>query len=304
MEVRSSVGGVKGRSGWWSELGVGKWGACGQSEDYFENSMKWIDRAEARFGHLAISYLVQGIALLCGFSFMLSLFSKDFFELLSLDPQLVMQGQIWRLVTYLFVPNIFSLLPFPHWLNAVFFVVFMIWMGNGLEQAWGAFRLNLFCLVTMVGITVAAFFFGATYAQFMFTQALFFAFARFYPDTEISLYFVLQVKVKWMAWLSAAWICWRFTFAGGSYRCSVLAIFASYLLFFGKDIWEEFWLRRTVAARREKFDQALAVEGTLHECRVCGRTELSGADLEFRVAGDGEEYCGEHLPKAKLGGDL
>ena len=279
-------------------------GRVGKVRIILNNSMKWIDRAEARFGHLAISYLVQGIALLCGFSFMLSLFSPGFFGLLSLNPQLVMQGEVWRLVTYLFVPQIFSLLPFPHWLNAVFFVVFMIWMGNGLEEAWGAFRLNLFCLVTVVGITVAAFFYGATYAQFMFTQVLFFAFARFYPDTEISLYFVLQVKVKWMAWLSAAWICWRFTFADGSYRWSVLAIFGSYFLFFGKDIWEEFWLRRTVAARREKFDRALAVEETLHICRVCGRTELSGDDLEFRVSGDGEEYCTEHLPKSNPGGDL
>ena len=263
--------------------------------------MKWIDRAETRFGHLAISHLLQGIALLCAMSFILSKLNEGFFDLLALDPRLVMEGQVWRLVTYLFVPQIFSLLPFPEWLNAAFFVLFMLWIGNGLEAAWGAFRLNLFCLVTMLGITVAAFVFGATYAQFMFTQVLFFAFARFYPDEQISLYFVLQVKVKWIAWLSAAWLCFQFTFSGSnSFRASLIAVLASYFLFFGREIFQEVRTRGEVATRRRKFETAAAVpEGfSLHTCEVCKRTENSAPELEFRVAKDGHEYCTAHLPKA------
>jgi hypothetical protein len=261
--------------------------------------MKWIDRAEARFGHFAISHLLHGIALLSAMSFILYKLNPHFFEVLALDPQLVMQGQVWRLVTYVLVPSIFSLLPFPEWLNAAFFILFMMWMGNGLEEAWGAFRLNLFCLVTMIGITVAAFLFGALYAQFMFTQVLFFAFARFYPDTQIHLYFVLPVKVKWLAWFDAALLAFQFTVQGNSYRAALVAVLASYLLFFGREIWQDARTRGQVSARRRRFEQAAALpdDFSLHRCEVCGRTENVAPDLEFRVAKDGQEYCLEHLPR-------
>lgn len=266
----------------------------------FEKTMKWIDRAEARFGHLAITHLLHGIALLSGMSFILYKLNPHFFKLLALDPQLVMQGEVWRLVTYVLVPSIFSLLPFPEWLNAAFYIFFMMWMGNGLEQAWGAFRLNLFCLVTMIGITVGAFVFGALYAQFMFTQVLFFAFARFYPDEQISLYFVLAVKVKWIAWVSAAWLCYQFTFSDNSFRASLLAVLVSYFLFFGREIFHELRMRGEVTVRRRRFEQAAALPAdfSLHRCEVCGRTEATAPELEFRVAKDGHEYCTEHLPKA------
>ena len=261
--------------------------------------MKWIDRAEARFGHLAITRLLHGIALLCALSYVLDLTNPGFFSLLELKPALVMEGQVWRLVTYVLVPQIFSLLPFPEWLNAAFFVLFMMWMGNGLEEAWGAFRLNLFCLVTMLGITIAAFLFGAGYAQYMFVQVLFFAFARFHPDLQIHLYFVLPVKVKWMAWLDAAILAWQFTFQSNSFRAALLAILGSYFLFFGREIWHDLRHRKTVAARRQRFEQALAPadDDTLHRSETSSRTEITGPEREFRVAQDGHEYCTEHLPK-------
>lgn len=265
----------------------------------FENLMKWIDRAEARFGHLAISHLLHGVALLCALSFILYKFNPDFFQLLALDPQRVLEGQVWRLVSYVLVPNIFSLLPFPEWLNAAFFILFMMWMGNGLEEAWGAFRLNVFCLVTMLGITVAAFLCGAAYAQYMFVQVLFFAFARFYPDVQINLYFVLPVKVKWLAWFDAALLAFQFTFQTNSFRAALLAVLASYFLFFGREIWHDLRHRQTVATRRQRFEKAAARpdDESLHRCETCGRTELTGPELEFRVARDGHEYCTEHLPK-------
>jgi hypothetical protein len=262
--------------------------------------MKWIDRAESRFGNLAIPYLIQGIAFLSAFVFIIyKMLNPQIFTLLELYPDRVMAGEVWRLVTYLFIPSIFSLLPFPDWLNAVFYVLFMIWMGNGLEQAWGPFRVTLYCLTTILGITVAAFFFGTYFSTYMFTQAVFFAFARFYPDQQINLYYVLPVKIKWLAWADAAYLLFRFTFGGNSYRMAMIAALASYLLFFGKEIFAAAKHRQEVAVRRQRFETAVRMpEGsTLHQCTVCGRTEVQAPDLEFRVAKDGQEYCLEHLPK-------
>jgi hypothetical protein len=50
------------------------------------------------------------------------------------------------------------------------------------------------------------------------------------------------------------------------------------------------------AGRRKKFKEAkLSDEDSFHRCKTCGRTEKSDPDLEFRMAEDGEEYCGDHL---------
>lgn len=267
--------------------------------------MSWINTLEPKLGRFAIQGILSYVAAMCLVTFVIyKTINPQIFQILELSPRLVLQGQVWRLITYLFIPSIYSLLPFSDWLNALFYTLFLVWIGNGLEHAWGAFRLNVYCLLCTVGITVAAFFFGTNFSHFMFAQAVFFAFARIYPDTQISLYYILPVKVKWVAWFDAAWIVWQFTFYGNSYRMAVLAAFACYLIFFGRDIWDEARHRQTVVTRRRRFesDVKASVTETLHRCVICGRTEVVAPDLDFRVARDGQEYCLEHLPKSPAAG--
>ena len=58
----------------------------------------------------------------------------------------------------------------------------------------------------MIGTTIAAFFFGRNFSNTMLNASLFFAFASFYPDEVIYIFFILPVKVKWLAWISAAFL--------------------------------------------------------------------------------------------------
>jgi hypothetical protein len=260
--------------------------------------MKWIDRAEARFGHLAIPGLLRIVAGFNALCFVLIKLNPQFIRFLVLDRELVLQGEVWRLLTYIFVPSIGGL--FPDWFGAAIYIVYLIWIGDGLEQAMGAFRLNLFYLLGMLGTTVAAFLANSDPSGFLLNSSLFFAFARFFPETSIYLFFILPVKVKWMAWVSAAFLL--LNFLGGSWgsRAAMLVALANFLVFFGPEIAHEARHRQDVTQRRRRFESATKVEEgeSLHRCEVCGRTELVAPELEFRVAKDGHEYCAEHLPKS------
>lgn len=261
--------------------------------------MSFLDKFERRFGFIAIPGLLRYIAILTALVFVLYKVDPSYLGLIDLDPSAIGRGQVWRLVTYLFIPQLTSLLPLPDWVNAAFYVLFLWWMGNGLEGAWGPFRLTLFVLIGMIGTTVAALLFGASFSNIMLTASLFFAFANFFPDVVIYFAYVLPLKVKWIAWGTAALLLYSFIFASMEYRAAFVAAMANYILFFGAETYRAARHRKEVTERRKRFEvQARDAETEpLHKCATCGATELTDSSLEFRVARDGEEYCIAHLPR-------
>jgi hypothetical protein len=51
------------------------------------------------------------------------------------------------------------------------------------------------------------------------------------------------------------------------------------------------------AQRRKRFNSRKDPEDSaFHTCAACDRTDVTDPQLEFRVGGDGREYCEEHLP--------
>ncbi|HEV3409688.1 MAG TPA: hypothetical protein VG095_05310, partial [Chthoniobacterales bacterium] len=162
-----------------------------------------------------------------------------------------------------------------------------------------AFRVTLYFLVGMIGTTVAAFLFGAQFSNMMLAASLFFAFAWFYPDEVIYVFFILPMKIKWLAWISAALLLLSFLGAPLAYKMAAIPALANYIIFFGPQIFSQARHRQEVTTRRKRFEmQARSESEPLHRCAVCGATELSDPNLEFRVASDGEEYCMNHLPSA------
>ena len=258
--------------------------------------MNWIDFLEKKLGRLAIPGLIRMIVGLNALVFCLQFVNPAFIDLLRLDRHMILQGQVWRLVTYLFIPQFGGML--PAFLSVLIYLWFLWLIGEGVEHAMGPFRFNLFYFTGMLGTTIAAFFFGSNFSSVMLNASLFFAFARFYPDTEFYLFFILPVKVKWLAWIYAFTILvvTPLMLPGNqlTYYVSVLITLANYLLFFGPEAWVTARSRATVAQRRQKFEAALDSEA-LHCCAVCQRTELTHPWLEFRVGPDGLDYCMEHL---------
>ena len=259
---------------------------------YHERYVNWLDKLERRIGFIAIPGLIRIVVGFTALVFILVRLQPEFQYALALDPAKIRHGEVWRLITYIFLPSTFSF----WWI--VFALWFLWFIGDGLERAWGAFRVTLYFLVGMIGTTIAAFFFGSNFSNVMLTSALFFAFARFYPDEVIYVFFVLPLKIKWVAWALGAFVLFGFVMGSMSYRMATLAALSNYIIFFGPEFFHQARHRRNVAARRERFEVSKRDETEpLHRCTTCGATELSDPNLDFRVARDGEEYCVPHLPQ-------
>jgi hypothetical protein len=255
-------------------------------------TMSFLDKLERRLGFIAIPGLIRAVVTLNALVFVLVLLNKGFDSYLVLDIARVRAGEVWRLVTYIFVPQT------GHFLLVVVALWFLWFIGDGLERAWGPFRLTLYFLVGMSGTTVAAVLSSSQFSSQMLFTSLFFAFAHFYPEETIYVFFILPLKIKWIAWIYAGFLLLGFATQSNSYRLALIAALSNYLIFFGPGVIRHLRQRKDVAVRRQRFQvQSRSEEEPLHRCATCGATELTDPNLEFRVARDGEEYCIAHLPR-------
>ncbi len=272
----------------------------GGSESGDSSLMNWLDRAEVKFGHLAIPGLVRIVVAFNTLVFALSIFSPNFIDLLELDINRVMHGEVWRLVTYIFIPSFgggtFGLL------FLLFYLMFLWFVGNALEQAMGSFKLNVFYFLGMLCTTIGACIARETaFSNGMLNSTLLFACAHFYPDLIISIWGIIPVKLKWVAWFTGALIAFAFIFDTWIGRLATIAAMGNYLIFFGPEMLRNARHRSEVQTRRRRFERDMNVDSplSLHRCVVCGRTEHSSPHLHFRVSKDGNEYCMDHLPKVQ-----
>jgi membrane associated rhomboid family serine protease len=255
--------------------------------------MKWNDSLEAKYRHLAIPGLIRMVVALNALTFALGLMNPAFTQYLTLSPALIRQGQLWRLFTFIFIPQTSSII-------FLFFGLMFLWyMGDALEQAWGAFKLNLFYFCGMAGVIAAAFLFGGGASGFFLNTSVLFAFATLFPDEVIYLV-IIPVKVKWLGLFSFACLLAVFLPAGAQVKSAFIVSFANYLLFFGPALVKNLRNSHAAAARRAEFaGKSLPEDEPLHRCIVCKETEVSNPDLDFRVSKDGNEYCTRHLPGAQ-----
>jgi membrane associated rhomboid family serine protease len=262
--------------------------------------MTWLDKLERRFGFLGIPGLIRIVIGFTALVYFLMYLNHGFESFLDLDPARIRHGEIWRLVTYIFIPRGIGASGTLQPLWVILALWFLWFIGEGLERAWGPFKLTLYFFIGMIGTTIAAFFFGSKLSNGMLIASLFFAFARFYPDEVIYILFILPVKIKWLAWIFASFLLVGFVLNSNSYRAALVAAFANYFIFFGPEIIHQATHRREVSTRRKRFEaQSRGADEALHRCAVCGATELTDPSLDFRVARDGEEYCMAHLPKTQ-----
>ena len=256
--------------------------------------MALLNRLERSLGRFAVPHL--SLCIVLGQVFFWGVWYLGFFDLerILLLPAAVRAGEVWRVVSFLLAPP--STQPV-----FIAFTWYIFWMfGSALEEFWGAFRYNLFLFVGWALTAGLAFIYPfAQTTNLFWTGLVSLAFAFLNPNFEMLLFFILPVKVKWLALLQ--WLYYGYVFAvyGAPVKLAVLAAVATFLIFFSGEI-----VARLRTGRRRvayQASQAASREDELqprHRCRICGKTELTDPQMDFRYcskcAGD-ECYCSEHL---------
>lgn len=256
--------------------------------------MNWFDKLERKFGHIAIKGLMTIIVALNAAVYLLSFLDPTLQFKLKLIPSLVLHGEVWRLITYIFIPPVAT----PIWIIFVLYFYHMI--GSSLEHEWGSFRFNIYYLLGMICTTAAAFLTGGDTTATYLNTSLFLAFAYIYPDFQILLFFVLPVKVKYLAWLNWGFIAVTVLFPLFPVSTKVAAAVSviNFFIFFGKDLLTRSKTNRHVYHNKRRFNADLPKNFTIHKCSVCGITEKENPRMDFRYCSTCEgdyEYCMDHL---------
>jgi len=189
--------------------------------------MTWLDKVEKRLRWLRVpnlmNIIVGGMALVWLLDWLPGV---NLSGMLSLNMAQVARGQIWRLVTFVFLPPSGSIL-------TLVLGLYFYWMiGSSLERQWGAQRFTLFYLVGMVGVILAACITGYGTNAFL-NLSMFFAFAAMWPDFQVMLFFLLPIKIKYLALLDAVLYIWQLIVGGWSTRLVILFSLLNVILFMG-----------------------------------------------------------------------
>ena len=276
----------------------------------------FIDKLERKYHRFAIPNLTMYLIACYVVGYVLYYVNPRILLLLNLNVSMILRGQIWRLVTWIIYP--------PSTGNFLLFLISIMFfyypLGKSLDRAIGSFRYTLFIangmLLTIIGAFLLHILTGGVYdnyaamamSTYYICLSVFLAFASLFPDLQILLWFVIPIRMKWMAIVYAAIVLYSvFDYIRYGYWFMIIPAAAS-LINFGlfylgnKDISR---YRPREVKRRHDFQKAMQPEGrvntanvTKHKCAICGRTEKDSPDLEFRFCSKcngNYEYCQDHL---------
>lgn len=210
-------------------------------------------------------------------------------------PELILKGQIWRLITFILIPptsNLFSL---------VLTLYFYYMVGSALEQEWGVLKFNVYYLTGVVLTAVYSLLSGAMASSFYLNLSLFFAFAMLFPNFQVLLFFILPVKIKYLAYLDAALFLLSIVLNRFPGNLLPLVAIANFFLYFHRDIIDFFRSRRTMGKTisfQNKVHRMKRERDYLHRCTTCGKTDTDYPDMEFRYCSLCRNYacyCEEHI---------
>ena len=267
--------------------------------------MKFLSDAIDRFCYKHPRFGIQNLMLavvICNcIVYVLDLVSQGTLSpLLMFSRSLIFKGQIWRLITFIFVPGNTSIFWFA---LSMYFYWFI---GSNLEREWGSGKFTVYYALGVLLTVICGLCTGSASATYL-DLSLFLAFATLYPNLQFLLFFIIPVKAKWLAWLDAALLAFNFIsyLAQGAWPYAMLIVVSilNYLIFFWSDLM--YYVRRQKCSTSRgamNFKRAAEAKkqqtGYLHKCAVCGRTDTDYPNLEFRYCSKcvgNYCYCMDHI---------
>ena len=291
--------------------------------------MNLLAKWDRKYGKYAIKnimiYLIIGYVI----SWFFINFNAEFYvKYLYPDMSLVFKGQVWRIISIIFMP--------PEFGNALFFAInmyFLYFIGQMLEKIWSSFVLNMFLVIGIglhVIVAIAIYLiFGVNvcdvmYGSYYITMALFVLVGMSVPDMSVLLLFIIPIKMKWLAVLTLSVLVgtigftiaintgfieasWNFIYGlmnigiYPSLSCmvsasiSLITFFIMYFLMRGYGS-----VSRQQKKRKKEYEKTTKVHNVIrvHKCAICGRTDKDDDSLQFRYCSKcngAYEYCQDHL---------
>lgn len=277
--------------------------------------MDFMTKLERKYGKFAISNLTVILIVCFILGYFIQIFQPSAIGMINLNPEKVMQGQIWRLLTWILMP--------PRSLSVLIIITLMFYfhIGRTLENVWGDFRYTIYILsgiiFTDIGVVgsylvmklcglddfASLFALYSDTSTYYLCMSMYLAYAFMFPDRQVLLYFIIPIKIKWIGYLYIAYIVYDVLLFGyiGYYPGMVTIIMSifNYILFYflmkGKNRVSATHRKRKKTYKREVRETQIL---TRHKCAICGQTEEDNPNLEFRYCSrcnGNYEYCQNHL---------
>ena len=255
-------------------------------------------------------YICSGSAVV----YLLSMVSQNnyLYYLLCFDRTRILSGEVWRLFSYPLTFGGGNLL-----LTAIALLCYYS-LGQAMENIWGTLRFNLFYLTGVVMMDIYCLIFGGQASVYYLNMSLFLSYATLFPDSSFLLFFIIPVRAWIFALFDLAIVLLGLFTSSFPYNLFPVVSLANYFLFFGKDVLNVIPITWRANARRlfrkkpqgqksriihfeagsYEASHATPKAPYTHRCTVCGRTDVSNPELEFRYCSRCKGYycyCQDHI---------
>ena len=235
------------------------------------------------------------------------------YSLLVFDRNAILHGQIWRLVTY----------PLTFYNSNILLMALMLFcyysLGRAMETIWGTLRFNLFYFTGIILMDVYCLLFGGQADVTYLNLSLFLSYATLFPNAGFLLFFIIPVKAWLFALFDLALVVYGLLVYPFPYNLFSVISLANYFLFFGKDVLNVIPLSWRIKIARffkknpptqqpkvvpfakievKKVPVREAKPNYTHRCTICGRTDVTNPELEFRYCSKCNGYfcyCEDHI---------
>lgn len=203
--------------------------------------MTFYKKLERKFSKYAISNLMKYICVIyiVGF-FIVKVNPMFYFAKLSLNPAMILRGEIWRIVTFVFYPPSTSII----WMMIALFVYYSL--GTTLENVWGAFKYNLFFIMGIILLVIASIILQLAVNMGLvvvptgiviilpvyMSFSIFLAYALTFPEATFLFYFIIPVKAKYLAIFQSVLYCIYFLMGNVVDKVNIAVTFFNVVLFF------------------------------------------------------------------------